>query len=466
MFSVILTDNFGDKRQRSFALDKATKGIVVGRHKSCDIILNSMMVSNFHCKIQIKDNNMEKIIVTDTSSNGTQFNGADIGKNNKVEITIDDKIVINMSTNDCYFIVFSKEPVVSLSDIIVKDLDPMCYKKFCFLVRLGDGQYSRVYKAMDQETKEVIALKVLYQTRVNFSLDIIAKRELDIWKNLQHENIVKFLGVYESENNTIFQIEYCEGGDLFTRITTSGKMDEHESAFVFMQLVRGIHYLHSHNVIHRDLKPENILLKENRPYPIIKIADFGMARNELFGTTACGTVHYAAPEVILPKKGGLRYSKECDVWAIGIILYIILSGTHPFSMDNENLLYKQIEKADFNFENHWSNVSQTPKDLIKKMIVFDPSERATTEELLNSEWIERNSVFFPDYRKRAEKETSVQTKKKTEVKLTDIPEELIDECLEEHEQIEQIKEVKGEDKKQEQAKEEKAEEKQENKENN
>ncbi|EKE39534.1 protein kinase, putative [Entamoeba nuttalli P19] len=411
-FTIIIIDNYEDKRIKTFSLEKALNGIKIGRHKSCDIVLSSLMISNFHCTIKVQSKEMKNIIIYDTSSNGTQYKDEDIGKGNSVIIPFDDKISINMAPNDFYNITFSTECINIPSEVIVKGVDLMCYDKYNIIKRLGDGQYSKVYKAIIKSTNSIVALKILNQTRERFTLDEISRRELEIMKKIQHENVVSFRECFETKQNTIFEVDFCEGADLFSRIITTGKMDEHEGAFIFMQLLEGMNYLHSQHIIHRDLKPENILLKENKPYPTIKIADFGMAKIAQYGTTSCGTTQYAAPEVILPTSGRLQYTKECDIWSIGIILYIILSGTHPFSMEDENLLYKQIKDAQFNFKDAiWDVVSKEPKELIKSMIIVDPLKRASIATMLDCEWIKKNSVYFPDKKKRSSEGEEPETKR-------------------------------------------------------
>ena len=252
-----------------------------------------------------------------------------------------------------------------------------------------------MYKAFNRKTNEYVALKVLNEKPETFKKDEVTKREIEIMKQIKNENVVSLRNVVYSQNNVIFEVDLCEGGDLFYRISTKGKMDEKEASFVFSQLVNAIDYLHSKNIIHRDLKPENILLMSNKPFPSIKIADFGMAKLSTFGTTSCGTIHYAAPEVILQNNPG-KYTGKCDVWSIGIILYVILSATHPFSMDDENLLYTQIKDAKFDFNSDvWSLVSDEPKKLIRKMIVVNPDERCSIKDLVDCHWIVINSKYYP-----------------------------------------------------------------------
>ena len=253
----------------------------------------------------------------------------------------------------------------------------------------------------------------------------MSMRELEIMKHIKHENIVTFRDCIEKSFLMIFEVDYCDGGDLFTRMTSTGRMDEREASFVFFQLVDGMQYLHSKNIIHRDIKPENILLKENKPYPTIKIADFGMAKISQFGTTACGTTQYAAPEVILSSLSKPKYTKACDVWSIGIILYILLSGTHPFSMDNENLLFKQMKEGVISFKDElWSIVSNEPKHLIEQMIQVKPEERMSLEKVLESEWFEKNMIYWPETRKRGSEHLDVPEAKRTIQKTDEFESEL------------------------------------------
>ena len=236
-FTITIIDNFNDKRIKSFPLSKAQQGVTIGRHRTNDILLSSLMISNFHCKIKLLTETSSPLIeVNDTSSNGTQYNGKDIGRGNSVKIDLKETIGISMSPNDFYNITFSHDHCTVETDIIINDIEDDLYKNYYILQRLGDGQYARVYKALNKQSNEIVALKILNQAKEKFQFDDMSKRELEIMKKVDHQNTVRFREIIDEFSHIIFEVDYCEGGDLFTRIVSTGKMDEREASFVFYQL--------------------------------------------------------------------------------------------------------------------------------------------------------------------------------------------------------------------------------------
>ena len=143
-FTITIVDNFNDKRIRSFPLSKALQGITIGRHKTNDMLLSSLMISNFHCVFKLLETETTTLIeVKDTSSNGTQYKGTDIGRNNSIKIDFTDIIEITMAPNDFYKITFSTNYCAIETDIIINEIEEELYSEFTILQRLGDGQYAR-----------------------------------------------------------------------------------------------------------------------------------------------------------------------------------------------------------------------------------------------------------------------------------------------------------------------------------
>lgn len=179
-----------------------------------------------------------------------------------------------------------------------------------------------------------------------------------------------------------------EGGELFYKIVDIGSFTEARASSIVKQILEGVKYLHEAGIAHRDLKPENILCKGSDDDMVIKIADFGLSKTFDEGshlTTACGTPDYAAPEVI--NMAG-EYGKEVDLWAVGVITYVLLCGYAPFFSESQQELFDQISNADYTFpEEEWDSISDSAKDFIKKLLVVDPKERMTAEQALQHEWI-------------------------------------------------------------------------------
>lgn len=175
-----------------------------------------------------------------------------------------------------------------------------------------------------------------------------------------------------------------KGGDLFDRVAEK-PLTEAEAKDVIQSILSGIQYLHSNNIVHRDLKPENIMMVSTGSTDI-KITDFGLSRivdekGEM--STLCGTPQYMAPEILLR----MKYSSKADVWSIGVIAYVILSGRHPFNGPKINDILKKIQAGPLDFSHPvWAGVSPLAKDLIQCILVVDPERRPSVDEVLRHKW--------------------------------------------------------------------------------
>lgn len=170
--------------------------------------------------------------------------------------------------------------------------------------------------------------------------------EIDILKNLTHPNILRLFEVFEDKKNIYLVTEYCQGGELFDEIINRGKFEEKDAANIIKQVLSAISYCHNQNVCHRDLKPENILI-DDKDRNTIKLIDFGTS--QVFGgdekmQLVLGTAYYIAPEVL---EG--NYDEKCDIWSIGVILYILLSGTPPFPGANDEEIMAKVKKGKLTF---------------------------------------------------------------------------------------------------------------------
>jgi len=181
-------------------------------------------------------------------------------------------------------------------------------------------------------------------------------------------------------------MELMTGGELFDRIVEKEHYSEKEAADTIRPIVDAIRYCHSMGIAHRDLKPENLLYATTDPNSIIKITDFGLAKvinNDLM-TTACGTPGYVAPEIL----HGKGYDIAVDYWSIGVILYVMLCGFPPFSEDSNEKLFDMIKTGNYEFPSpQWDPISDYAKDLIKKLLVVDPSKRLNAEGILKHPWV-------------------------------------------------------------------------------
>ncbi|KAM5232389.1 serine/threonine-protein kinase DCLK3 isoform 1-T1 [Hipposideros larvatus] len=253
---------------------------------------------------------------------------------------------------------------------------------------IGDGNFAVVKECQHRETKQAYAMKIIDKSKLKGKEDMVDS-EIFIIQSLSHPNIVKLHEVYETEMEIYLIMEYVQGGDLFDAIIESVKFPEHVAALMFMDLCKALVHMHDKSIVHRDLKPENLLVQRNEDKSTtLKLADFGLAKHVVRPIfTVCGTPTYVAPE-ILSEKG---YGLEVDMWAAGVILYILLCGFPPFrspERDQEEL-FNIIQLGHFEFlAPYWDNISDAAKDLVSRLLVVDPKQRYTAHQVLQHPWIE------------------------------------------------------------------------------
>ncbi|XP_073532717.1 serine/threonine-protein kinase DCLK3 [Phyllobates terribilis] len=252
---------------------------------------------------------------------------------------------------------------------------------------IGDGNFAVVKECRLRKTNQEFAMKIIDKAKLAGKEDII-ENEVRIIKLLSHPNIVKLLHDFETDHEIYLIMEYIKGGDLFDAITESIKFTEHDAALMLTDLCEALVYMHSKNIVHRDLKPENLLVQNNPDgSSTLKLADFGLAvfvSEPIF--TVCGTPTYVAPE-ILSEKG---YGLEVDMWATGVILYVLLCGFPPFRSPERNHeeLFETIQRGEYEFLSpYWDNISSEAKDLISSLLVLSPPKRFTAQSVLQHNWV-------------------------------------------------------------------------------
>ena len=212
---------------------------------------------------------------------------------------------------------------------------------------IGEGKFSDVVRAVNKETGEVCAVKVIDKNKID---DERTLRKLDtevkIQAACQHPNILQLTGVYDDEDTRCLFMELAMGGDLFDKIVEKVVFTEEEARVVVKQILRALVYLHARNIAHRDLKPENILYMTKDEDSSLKLCDFGFAKQatskeEILGTP-CGTINYAAPEIV-----DCEYNISVDLWAVGCISYFLLFGIPPFysEKDDDDEVMDQLMEA-------------------------------------------------------------------------------------------------------------------------
>lgn len=262
-------------------------------------------------------------------------------------------------------------------------------KEYTLGKTLGTGAFGTVRLATHKPTKQTRAIKILKKVDQDEEKLFL---EVNILSKLTHPNIMQIHEFYDDNTNFYIVSEYCQGGELFDKITEKGCFSEKNAAPLMKQLLSAICYCHQNNIVHRDLKPENILLdNKNEENPTIKLIDWGGARffsKQKKMTKVNGTPYYIAPEVISEV-----YDEKCDIWSAGVILYVLLCGYPPFNGETDKDIMNAVTKGEFDFpDEEWSVVSKEGKDIIKKMLTYDPKKRIGALECLADPWFKINEL--------------------------------------------------------------------------
>ena len=285
------------------------------------------------------------------------------------------------------------ESYISISNkLFINDISEyLPSKKYKILSKLGSGSFGKVYLAQNKFTKEKVALKQIKKSNKDLLSDGEIKDEIEILKTLDHPDIVRIIESFNTKDSYVLVTEYCEGGELFDQVRN--QLSETQIAVIFRQLLSGLAYLHSHNIVHRDLKLENILIHETEKSKTtgedlfnIKIIDFGTARifdnKKRKPQSIVGSSYYIAPEVLKQK-----YNKECDLWSVGVILYMFIVGHAPFDGCDDDEITDNIQRGVYRKDDkRWKRASKEVKDLIQKLLVYQPKKRLTAIQALRHPW--------------------------------------------------------------------------------
>ncbi|XP_068767467.1 serine/threonine-protein kinase Chk2 isoform X3 [Struthio camelus] len=350
-----------------------------GRDKSCDYSFSKLGLSetgfyqnyskkHFRIFREMGPKNSYVAYIEDHSANGTFINRELIGKGKRLPLTHNSEIALSVQTN--------KEGRQAF---------------------LRSGACGEVKLAFEKSTCNKVAVKIINKRKfmasgireANPAFNI--NTEIEILKKINHPCLIKIKNFFEAEDYYIV-LELMEGGELYDRVSRPIKMKEATCKLYFYQMLLAVKYLHDNGIIHRDLKPENVLLSSSEETCLIKITDFGQSK--ILGETSlmktlCGTPTYLAPEV-LNSLGTAGYSRAVDCWSLGVILFVCLCGYPPFNEQNTQLSLKdQITRGEYTFiAKEWKHVTDMALDLVKKLLVVDPSKRLTTEEALEHPWLQ------------------------------------------------------------------------------
>lgn len=255
---------------------------------------------------------------------------------------------------------------------------------------IGEGMNGQVRLATDMLTDDTVAIKMVPRLGRENETQFLA-REVQIILSVNHPNIVRTIDVFVTRRRIHFVMEYLAGGELFDFIAENTHFTEAHAATVMADLLNALYYLHHRGIAHRDVKLENLLCA-NSTWPLnVKLADFGFANyvnsgNEPMLSSFVGTPYYIAPEMLRADPHG----RPVDIWASGVVLYILLSGKFPFGGRNESEYYQRVLSKEAYFPaEEWTDVSEDAKDLVRGMLCKDPEKRLTAEQCLRHTWLKR-----------------------------------------------------------------------------
>ncbi|EDO17146.1 hypothetical protein Kpol_1072p16 [Vanderwaltozyma polyspora DSM 70294] len=390
-----------------------------GRNPKCDYYLGEVTrLSNKHFQILLGEDG--NLLLKDTSTNGTWLNGLRLEKNRNQILSQGDEITVGVGVaSDVISLVlfvndkFSESLKQAKMNLIKSNAktgrnsklqsggsnnmySTGIFKDFSIKDEVvGQGAFAIVKKAVERSTGKTFAVKIINKRKVMGNMDGVT-RELDVLRKLDHPRIVRLKGFYEDEDSYYLLMEFVSGGDLMDFVAAHGSVGEDAGREITRQILEAVKYIHLQGISHRDLKPDNILIEQDDPV-LVKITDFGLAKvqgNGTFMKTFCGTLAYVAPEVIGGKNSAeenedrIEYSSLVDMWSIGCLVYVILTGHLPFSGSTQDQLYKQICRGSYH-EGPLKDfrISDEARDFIDSLLQVSPNKRLTAIKALNHPWI-------------------------------------------------------------------------------
>ncbi|XP_032397196.1 calcium/calmodulin-dependent protein kinase type II delta chain isoform X16 [Etheostoma spectabile] len=258
---------------------------------------------------------------------------------------------------------------------------------------LGKGAFSIVRRCVKKSTGQEYAAKIINTKKLSARDHQKLEREARICRLLKHSNIVRLHDSISEEGFHYLVFDLVTGGELFEDIVAREYYSEADASHCINQILESVSHIHQHDIVHRDLKPENLLLASKMKGAAVKLADFGLAievqgdQQAWFGFA--GTPGYLSPEVLRKDP----YGKPVDIWACGVILYILLVGYPPFWDEDQHKLYQQIKAGAYDFPSpEWDTVTPEAKNLINQMLTINPAKRITADQAIKHPWICQRST--------------------------------------------------------------------------
>ena len=318
---------------------------------------------------------------------------------NKTETQINNPVPNQTEASKKYFSVNTSTNPDSLilnNNVIVSETNTPIDNMYIKERMLGEGSFGEVWLVKHKLLGQEFALKIIEKGPYSNTQQI--DNEIKILKQLDHPFILKILEFHSTQNKYYLVTDYCKEGELFNEIKNRDRFTEREASYILYQVLLAIRYCHKMRVVHRDIKPENILIvgKESNGLLNVKLIDFGTAK--IFSESSknkalVGSSYYIAPEVIRGK-----YDEACDLWSIGVIMYIMLVGTPPFNGEDDDDILRAVSigKYDTSYP-QYQPLSENAKDLITKLLKFNPSERITASEAIKHPWFNTEDIKRIDY---------------------------------------------------------------------
>jgi len=282
------------------------------------------------------------------------------------------------------------EQVAEASPPVVQKLNMSVTKKkkFAQLYEVRDkihrGSAAIVRKCYSRVHRKEFAVKIIER---DHETDEHVLKEVNIMNHLHHENLVAVVDFFEEDDFFYIVMELMAGGDVFDRIIDLNNFTEKDARDLAKILLIAVQNMHENGVAHRDIKPQNIFLESKDDNSAIKVGDFGFAERVHLPKSLiqrCGTPSYVAPEILK----GQPYDQSCDMWSVGVVLYVMLCGYTPFMEDKQEKMFERIKSGDWEFDpDDWSGISDEAKTLIKGLICNNPDRRLTASQALRSKWI-------------------------------------------------------------------------------
>jgi len=258
---------------------------------------------------------------------------------------------------------------------------------------LGEGCSGLVVMAKGRHDGRKYALKKIQKLKVQAKVLRQLTAEVEIYLMLDHPHIAALRDVYETDAEIALLTECCEGGELYARLSTNGSYAEADAAEATKQMLQAVGYLHAHHVVHRDLKLENFLYESPEAHSALKLIDFGFAKvwdPSTLMMASCGSIAYVSPDVLK----GQGYTSKCDMWSLGVIVFMLLSGYPPFhGSEKEMRTNILVAKVDWSHKSRWKKVSEDATDFVNCLLVKDPAKRLDVTGALAHRWMQARSAL-------------------------------------------------------------------------